>query len=257
MIRFSALNRAGGVLTAIAAGAVFLAAPALADHKEHRERHEHGEHHGHGPKIEVHDDGRHYKYEYKDRHCKYEYEVDYRTGREKIEQKGDCRGVAPQRAVYYDEGYEHDQGDEPGYDREPPRGGRRLSCNRELIGQVLGGVIGGVAGARVGDGSGRRAATIAGAVIGVIVGGNVGRRMDRSDSACAYQALQFAAPGETVFWRNPDSQIEYGITPQRRSRAADGRECREYEASVIGAPGGRNTSSGTACRRTDGTWEIE
>jgi surface antigen len=96
-----------------------------------------------------------------------------------------------------------------------------------------------------------------GAIIGAVIGGNVGRRMDRSDNGCAYQAFEFASPGDTVFWRNPDSQIEYGITPARLTRQADGRECREYNTSIDGGGTSQKKSSGVACRRSDGAWEIE
>ncbi|HEY0687275.1 MAG TPA: hypothetical protein VGD45_33375 [Steroidobacter sp.] len=66
-------------------------------------------------------------------------------------------------------------------------------------------------------GDGRKVATVAGAVIGAVIGGNIGRRMDRADDGCAYQAFEFASPRETIFWRNPDSQIKYGITPERHT----------------------------------------
>lgn len=247
------------VLIGTAAAAVLSATPALADDDEH------------GPEVKVHDNGKDYKYEYKDRRCEYKYEVNYRTGEEKVEKKGDCRGVAPHRAVYHSEGpdrrYERDadwHDDERDrddrdydYDEEPHGSGPRLSCNREVVGQVLGGIAGGVAGAQVGGGSGRRAATIAGTIVGVMIGGNIGRRMDRSDTACAYQALEFAESDQTVFWRNPDSKIEYRITPQRRARRADGRECRNYKASVAGAGIDERSIAGVGCRRSDGSWEIE
>lgn len=235
-----------GLLMGCAALIVMGSVPALADG------------YGHGPKVEVHDNGKDYKYEYKDRHCKYEYQLNYRTGEEKVEQKGQCHGVAPHRAVYYSEDsprrYEPDAGP---YDDEPPYGSRRaLSCNRELIGQVLGGIVGGVAGAQVGGGSGRRAATIAGTIAGVLIGGRIGRRMDRSDSACAYQAFEFAEDDQTVFWRNSASELEYRITPQRAVRRANGRYCRDYRASVVGSGLAERSTEGVACRRSDGSWEI-
>lgn len=232
------------VLIGGAAVAAFAAVPALADDDEH------------GPKIEVHDNGKDYKYEYKDHRCKYEYKLNYRTGEEKVEQKGNCRGVSPRRAVYYDEGPVVLEERDYEYEEAPPSR-RRLACNRQVIGTVIGGVAGGVIGSQVGSGDGRRVATVAGAIIGAVIGGNVGRKMDRADNGCAYQAFEFAAPGETVFWRNPDSQIEYGITPAKRSRGSDGRECREYKASVVGAGASQKSSSGLACRRSDGSWEIE
>jgi surface antigen len=237
----------------IAGGAAIVAlmsTPALAD----PDKDEHGHGRGHAPKVEVHDNGKDYKYEYKDGRCKYEYHLNYRTGEEKIEQKGNCRGVSPRRAMYPADGpiirdREHD------YEEAPAP--RRVACNREVIGTVLGGVAGGVAGSQVGHGDGRKVATVAGAIIGAVIGGNIGRRMDRADDGCAYQALEFASPGETVYWRNSDSQIEYGITPARLTRRADGRQCREHKSSVVGGGASEKSSSGVACRRADGSWEVE
>src|SRR3989442_8844742 len=41
-----------------------------------------------------------YKYEYRDASCRYKYEYSYKSGKTKIEQRGDCSGVAfPQPAV--------------------------------------------------------------------------------------------------------------------------------------------------------------
>jgi surface antigen len=241
----------------IASAAALIASPALADRDKDESGHGKRGHseRGQGPKIEVHDNGRDYKYEYKDRHCKYEYKLNYRTGEEKIEQKGECRGVSPRRALYPvevpvvhdDRGYEHAPAPPP-----PPRS----ACNRQLIGTVLGGVAGGIAGSHVGSGDGRKVATVAGAIIGAVIGNNIGRRMDRADDGCAYQAFEFAAPGETVFWRNPDSAVEYGITPAKLTRNAAGRDCREYKASVTGGAT-PNNSSGVACRKSDGSWEIQ
>lgn len=237
------------IVTGGAALVLFSCMPALAD------RDKDGHRHGHGPKIEVRDNGKDYKYEYKDGRCKYEYRLNYRTGEEKIKQKGNCRGVSPRRAIYPVDGpIIRDDGD---YEEAPVPAPRRVACNRQVIGTVLGGVAGGVAGSQIGHGDSRKVATVAGAIIGAVIGGNLGRRMDRADDGCAYQALEFAAPGETVYWRNPDSQIEYDITPARLTRRADGRQCREYESSVLGGDASTKRSSGLACRRSDGSWEIE
>ena len=260
----SIFNSFRTVLMVSAISAAFVTTPSLADPDKdesgrgRRGHHERGhddrgnEGRGRGPKIEVHDNGKHYKYEYKDQRCKYEYHLNYQTGAEKIEQKGDCRGVSPRRALYPVETVVHEDRD---HDRAPPS--RRIACNRELIGAVIGGVAGGVIGSNVGSGDGRKVATVAGAIIGVVIGGSVGRRMDRADNGCAYQAFEFAAPGETVFWRNPDSAVEYGITPAQLTRTADGRECRTYKASLIGGANNQNESSGRACRRADGSWQIQ
>jgi surface antigen len=247
-----------------AIGLALIATPALAakDKHEHGRGNDHGSHHEHGrgnghgnaPEIEVKDNGKEYRYEYKDRGCHYEYKLDYRTGEEKIKQKGNCRGVSPRRALYPVSGpvvY-----DERGHDREEPvRTGSRIACNRDVIGAVLGGIAGGIAGSNVGHGDGRKVATVAGAIIGAVIGGNIGRNMDRADEGCAYQALEFASPGETVFWRNPQSNLEYAITPAQLTRH-DGRECREYKTTVLGGNVSQKGASGFACRNSNGAWEI-
>lgn len=207
----------------------------------------------HGPKIEVKDNGNVYKYSYKDHRCKYDYQLNYRTGKEKIQKKGDCRGVSPRRALYGGGGPHHHEHRD--YDRDHRHAARRIACDREMIGRVIGGVVGGVLGSHVGHDDGRKVATVAGAIIGAVIGGNIGRRMDRADNGCAYQAFEFAQPGETVFWRNPDLSLEYAITPARLVKGRDGRECRDYTASVMGKAG-EQKSSGRACRRADGAWEI-
>lgn len=232
-------------------------APALADDDD--------DDHERGPKVKIDDDGKEYKYEYEDGRCKYKYELKYRTGEEKLEKKGNCHGVGPNRAVYYsggahrrpdrDSAWHHErERQDRDYDETPYGSTGRLSCHREVAGQVLGGVAGGVLGAQVGDGSGRRAATIAGTIVGVMIGGNIGRGMDRSDTACAYQAFEFAESDQTVAWHNPNSQLEYGITPGRLVRHADGRKCRAYRMAVSGVE--RGSTEGRSCRRSDGSWEI-
>ena len=181
--------------------------------------------------------------------------MNYRTGEEKIEQKGDCRGVSPRRALYPVE--VPVVRDDRGYERDAPAPvSRRIACNRDVIGAVIGGVAGGVAGSNIGSGDGRKVATVAGAIIGAVIGGHIGRRMDRADDGCAYQAFEFAAPGETVFWRNPDTAVEYNLTPASLNRNSAGRECREYKMAVSGSAAAANNSSGLACRRPDGSWEI-
>lgn len=244
MTHLALLTTLRSIAIGTVAAAVFMPLPALADKGEH------------GPKVEVHDNGKDYKYEYKDHRCKYEYKLNYRTGEEKVEQKGDCRGVSPRRALYHSEDPIVIEERDYDYDVGTPSG-RRTACNRQMIGTVLGGVAGGIAGSHVGHGDGRKVATVAGAIIGAVIGGNIGRRMDRADNGCAYQALEFASPGETVFWRNPNSEIEYSITPSRLSRRSDGRECREYNTSVVGGSASPVKSSDVACRRSDGSWEIE
>lgn len=191
-----------------------------------------------------------YKYEYRDASCRYKYEYSYKSGKTKIEHRGDCRGVAfPQRAVL--------QGREPlprAVPAEPEA--RTIECNREVIGAVLGGAVGAAVGARVGKGEDRFITTVGGAVIGAVVGGAIGRSMDDADQACAAQALEYANFKQSVKWNNSQRGALYTVTPVGLV-PADGKgiECRRYSLLTERA-GMKETTQGTACRKNDGSWRL-
>jgi surface antigen len=79
-----------------------------------------------GPRTKFENSRNHYRYEYSDASCHYRYEYNYRNGKSKVQQRGECRGIAfPRRVVM--------QGGEP-LPRAIPRGA--------VIGAVVGGAIG-------------------------------------------------------------------------------------------------------------------
>lgn len=127
-------------------------------------------------------------------------------------------------------------------------------CNREVMGQILGGAVGAVAGAQIGDGTGRLIAVATGTVIGMIAGREIGRSMDRADALCVDQALEHAADGESIHWRNEGRRYE--VTPQQTYERRDGRYCREYVTEARMEDGRPERVSGTACRQPDGSWQI-
>lgn len=127
-------------------------------------------------------------------------------------------------------------------------------CDRDRIGALLGGVVGGIAGNRIGKGDGRTAATIAGTVIGILVGRSIGRSMNAGDQLCTGQVLEHAPDRAPVRWRNPDSGVDYQVTPTGTIREPNGRYCREYTTQAM--IGGRTEQVyGRACRQPDGSWE--
>jgi surface antigen len=127
------------------------------------------------------------------------------------------------------------------------------TCNREVLGQVIGGGLGAVVGSQVGGGDGRLVAIAAGTIIGVLVGGEVGRAMDRQDALCVDQALESAPDGDTIVWNS--GRESYRVTPTQTAQVEDGRYCREYRAEST--VDGRDTQVfGTACRQSDGSWQI-
>lgn len=136
----------------------------------------------------------------------------------------------------------------------PDLGILRGTCNREALGGVIGGAIGAAVGARIGEGDTRLAATAAGALIGWLLGRAIGRSMDEADRYCAGQTLERAPDRHAVTWRNPDSGIQYQVTPIRTFETL-GRYCREYTTeAAIGSR--RDLVYGRACRTEDGDWEI-
>jgi surface antigen len=125
---------------------------------------------------------------------------------------------------------------------------------QEQAGLVIGGVLGGILGSQVGQGDGRTTAIILGTLAGTAIGGAVGRSMAETDKIKAAQALESVRTGVSTAWRNPDSGNEYALVPTRTYDAPTG-PCREYtiDASVGGK---KDRIFGTACRQTDGSWQI-
>jgi surface antigen len=128
-------------------------------------------------------------------------------------------------------------------------------CNRKAVGALLGAGAGAAAGSSVGQGDGRVVATIGGAMLGVLAGSAIGRKMDQADGYCVAQTLAHVEDGETVIWRNADTDSEYHVTPERSYSNEAGEYCRDYTAAAT--IGQRNeTVRGSACLQADGTWKL-
>jgi surface antigen len=125
---------------------------------------------------------------------------------------------------------------------------------QEQAGLVIGGVLGGVLGSQMGQGDGRTTAIILGTLAGTAIGGAIGRSMAETDRIKTAQALESVRTGVSTAWRNPDSGNEYALVPTRTYDTPSG-PCREYtiDASVGGK---KDKIFGTACRQTDGSWQI-
>jgi len=128
------------------------------------------------------------------------------------------------------------------------------ACRREEIGAALGGVVGGVIGSKVGKGDERKVATIASAVLGALVGSQIGRHMDQTNQQCTGQILERAPDRQAVTSRNPDTGVQYRVTPTKTFRQ-QAHYCREYIAeATIGGTATR--VRGNACRKPDGSWQT-
>lgn len=126
-------------------------------------------------------------------------------------------------------------------------------CNRQAIGTVLGGVVGGAIGTTA-DREYRAVAVIVGSVLGAVIGNQIGKSMDEADRGCIGHALELAADRRAVTWSNPDSGLNYKVTPLRGFNA-DGRKCREYMLDVNGK-GVSDSRKEKACQTGPGTWET-
>lgn len=131
--------------------------------------------------------------------------------------------------------------------------------NKSTIGAIGGGVAGALIGSTIGKGYGKGAAIIAGTVLGSLAGSALGKSLDERDlelqKSTQYNALEYNKAGDTSSWQNPDSKASGYVTPTKTFINREGQNCREYTQTIkIGSK--TEEGFGTACRRSDGSWEI-
>jgi surface antigen len=131
---------------------------------------------------------------------------------------------------------------------------------KEMGGTLVGAGIGGLLGSKIGGGKGQLAAVAAGTILGGLLGNSVGRSLDRADQAyatrTAHQTLETAPTGTVAQWTNPDTGHAGTFKPVRTYQTNQGQYCREYQQTVT--VGGQVQSAyGTACRKPDGSWDIQ
>ncbi len=190
-----------------------------------------------------------YKYETRYDDCRYKYEESTKGYKEELKCKSARRPMAGGR--YWPKHAKQGPATLVG----APFGIDLGNCNRQAIGALLGGAAGAYAGSQFGDGKGQMAATAVGTLVGVIVGSEIGRRMDEVDRTCAGQVFEQAPDNRTIEWQNPNEGAQYRVTPSRTFSDNGGRQCREYQATVM-VGGRQNQGYGTACRQPDGSWQI-
>jgi surface antigen len=129
---------------------------------------------------------------------------------------------------------------------------------KTTIGALGGAAAGGLLGAAIGDGRTRDVA--AGVAMGGLLGALAGNLLDSRDrriaAEAAMQAFENAPSGSAVPWRNPDSGNYGSYTPTRTYQTARGQYCREFQQEIV-IGGRREQAYGTACRQSDGTWQIQ
>lgn len=129
---------------------------------------------------------------------------------------------------------------------------------KQTVGAAGGAVLGGLAGSQIGDGKGRLIATGVGTLAGLFLGSEIGKSLDRADMAYANRAATTAhtAPiGQQISWNNPESGNYGYVTPVNDGYTQSGQYCREYKQTIY-VDGRQETGYGTACKQSDGTWQI-
>ncbi len=125
---------------------------------------------------------------------------------------------------------------------------------KQDVGMATGGILGGAIGSQIGKGHGRTAAIIVGTLAGAYIGGAIGSSMDRQDRYYANQSLETYQDNQSNSWTNPNTGNQYTVTPTNTYNTSSG-PCREYTTEAV-IDGRRETIYGTACRRSDGTWQA-
>lgn len=138
--------------------------------------------------------------------------------------------------------------------------GQQRFTGAEMTGASLGAAAGGVLGYQMGGGLAQTLFTAGGVLLGGATGYMIGRRFEPSDRAMYGQtlavALAGADDGETLHWRNPETGRNGTVRPVRSyHRGGDDRLCRDYR-SAVNFEVDVATGSGTACRDTDGRWNL-
>ncbi len=129
-------------------------------------------------------------------------------------------------------------------------------CNpsKQDIGTVIGAGSGAFIGSQIGGGTGQLAAVAIGTLLGGYLGSSIGQSMDELDQYKTQQVLESSPTGSTVAWNNPDSEIDYSVTPTRTYESASG-PCRDYTTEAV-IDGRAEIVHGTACRGNDGSWHA-
>ena len=129
-------------------------------------------------------------------------------------------------------------------------------CNptKQDIGTLVGAGSGAFIGSQIGGGTGQLAAVAIGALLGGYIGGSIGQDMDELDQYKTQQSLETSPTGSTMTWNNPDTDIDYSVTPTRTYETASG-PCRNYTTEAV-IEGRAEIVHGTACRGDDGSWHA-
>ncbi len=123
---------------------------------------------------------------------------------------------------------------------------------------VAGAVIGGLIGNQFGGGTGRALMTAAGTVAGGFVGNHVFKRHAKSEfeKDAAQRALNQSASGQRVVWSDPNTHESGYFVALNTKRMSDGRVCRDFRRGLTVGDDPVDETTGTACKKSNGEWDV-
>jgi len=68
--------------------------------------------------------------------------------------------------------------------------------------------------------------------------------------------MESALSGQATSWTTPSGDYQVQVIPSRAYQKADNTYCREFTQSIQEGHSAPASSHGTACRQSDGTWQI-
>ncbi len=68
--------------------------------------------------------------------------------------------------------------------------------------------------------------------------------------------METAPVGQAIGWTTPSGDYQVQVTATRTYQKSDNTYCREFTQSVAESKEQPSTTHGTACRQSDGTWQI-
>lgn len=123
-------------------------------------------------------------------------------------------------------------------------------------GAALGGATGAAIGAQFGRAETRWLGGLIGLGAGTLIGYMIGNEMDKHDSQQISRTLETTPSGQTVAWQNPDTNVQYQMTPQPAVQSGDGL-CRDFVLNGTDIAGRQEKLHAMACRNAYGDWVVQ
>ena len=126
-------------------------------------------------------------------------------------------------------------------------------ATHEGTGTVLGAGAGAAAGAAIAKND--AVGAVVGGLVGGLVGREIGQYMDQRDQSRLAQTFEYNQSGATSQWTNPDTGYSYAATPTNTFQS-ENRPCRKFTLLADVEGSGNEHVNGTACRQSNGSWQI-